>query len=70
MQMKWVKCEVKLPENEEECLVAARIVPTRQSAGMTFDLATYVNGVFLSWELEKVVERVTHWMKLPQDPED
>lgn len=67
---KWIKCTKKMPKNNEECLVAFHIMPGDSGCGFCYSLATFVDGEFLSWELSNQINHVTHWMILPENPDD
>ncbi len=64
----WIRCTTRLPKNQEECLIAFLIIPGDEDCGYCYSLATYINGEFWSWELEKNVTNCTHWMPLPEIP--
>lgn len=66
--MKWIKCSDRMPELCEECLIAFNSVPQMGDDGYCFQLATYVDGDFITFELTRRVKDVTHWMKLPLTP--
>ncbi len=66
--VKWIKCTTRLPHEEKECLVAFEIIRGEKECGLCYNMATYINGEFLTWELGKVVPYVTHWMPLPKSP--
>ncbi len=66
--VKWIKCTTRLPNEEKECLVAFEIFPGEKHAGLCYNMATYINGVFLTWELGTTIHHVTHWMPLPKSP--
>lgn len=68
--MNWINCKNRMPENEEECLVAFSIMPGDPGCGVCFNMATYINGVFLSWELGNLIDNVTYWMPLPEFEEE
>lgn len=68
--MKWISCSKKMPEQEEECLVAHEIWPGDHGCGYCYDLATFYDGKFLTWELKKTILNVTYWMKLPKSPNE
>ncbi len=67
---KWIKCTKKLPKNEQECLVAFHIMPGDPGCGHAFNLATYIGGIFISWELSNQINYVTHWMPIPNGPDE
>lgn len=67
--MKWNKYPKKSPEDGEECLIAFYIMPWGSEAGYAYNLATYLNGMFRTWERERIIENVSHWMALPPDPD-
>ncbi len=68
--MKWINCEKKLPDDEEECLIAFYILPPDSVCGHAYSLATFLNGKFLSWELSQQIKNVSHWMPLPKGPNE
>jgi hypothetical protein len=69
LKMNWIKCTKKLPKNQEECLVAFHIIPGDSECSYCFNLAIFNGTEFLSWELVSQINYVTHWMKLPDQPE-
>lgn len=69
-EMKWNKCVDKLPKDNQECLVAFHIIPGDAGCGHAFHMATYFKGEFLTWELSRNINYVTHWMKLPKGPDE
>lgn len=65
---KWIRYIDRTPENEEECLVAFQILREDPECGVCYSLATFIGGVFHSWEFGKPIDDVTHWMQLPDAP--
>lgn len=68
--MEWIKCAKRLPENEEECLVAFHIIIGNAGCGYAYSLATFIDFKFYSWELNNQINCVTHWMPLPESPQE
>ncbi len=66
---KWIECTKKIPKNQQECLIAFEIMPGDPGCGFAYNLATFLNGKFLSWELNALIKGVTHWMPLPKGPD-
>ena len=66
--IEWIKCINRFPVEGEECLVAFYILPPDSGCGHAFSLATFSNYNFYSWELQKEIGHVTHWMPLPNSP--
>ncbi len=59
-----------MPNELEECMVAFRILPEKKECGLAYSLAIYVDGEFISWEKQSTLNCITHWMSLPEGPED
>lgn len=68
--MKWIECKKILPKNEEECLVAFHIIPGDEGCGHAFSLATFLDFTFYTWERNRQLNYVTHWMPLPKGPNE
>ncbi len=64
----WIDINNKKPPNTEECLVAFHLIRGEQECGYCFNLATFLDGVFYSWELNLQLNNITHWMSLPDNP--
>lgn len=70
VEMNWIKCSERLPENGQECLVSFYSVPVESGFGPSYSLATYLNLEFNSWELRKTISSPTHWLPLPEVPDE
>jgi len=68
--MEWIRVKDKLPENNEECLVAFDLSPEYFILGKCYHLCIYQEEKFHTWELSKIVPNVTHWMPLPKPPSE
>lgn len=66
---KWIKCKDRMPEIDEECLVASCIRYGYPEYGFSIYLARFRDHKFYSWELDKKLNHVTHWMPLPDSPD-
>ena len=69
MFLQWIKCSERLPLNEEECFVAVQFLPIDEDS-FVFSLAIFNNGEFRSWEIGHLLTYVSHWMPLPDPPEE
>ena len=66
---RWISVEERLPEVEEDVLIAVTVHTKKGDARVVttdfFNTAGQWNGASCSWRYE-----VTHWMPLPQPPEE
>ena len=62
--MGWIKCSERLPEHEQDVLVFG-VFRTDGVGGI--DLGAFIEG---KWKLAMMAGEITHWMELPQPPEE
>lgn len=62
-QPKWISVKDRLPEAEGMYIVYIPLT------GGTIVAADYLDGHWIDWEVD-LTERVTHWMPLPEPPEE
>jgi len=62
---KWINIKDKLPNDNQECLVAVECAPPYGYELATYD---YIKKEFISWGT--INRNVTHWMRLPKPPKN
>lgn len=65
--MEWISVKDRLPEDDQECLVAFKCCED-----FAFDLSTYFasDESFIYWNDFGLRRDITHWMPLPEPPKD
>lgn len=66
--MKWIDCNKRLPETQQECLVA--FIPGDLEMGYAYALATFCQGKWHPFDHKQSLNGLTHWMPLPSPPKD
>lgn len=66
--MEWIKIEDRLPENDEEVLIAYWHIPDheRYEPDWIIETGRHLDGQWVQLQ----GENITHWMPLPNPPEE
>ena len=66
----WIKFLDTPPSHLEECKVAHYLPSGDKKAGYCYSLATFLDGEFMAFNSIKKITNVTHWMCLPEPPQE
>ncbi len=66
----WIKLTACKPKKLEECWIAHYLPSGDKEAGHCYSFATFLGDRFIAFNSDKTIPNVTHWMPLPDGPED